>query len=72
VGANAGRVTAAAATKADTLVLEGAKLCDQIEATLLAMRDDVRQVSFPATDRHHLTAALEAEAASWRRSPTCS
>jgi hypothetical protein len=60
----------------DKQVSDGAKSCDQIAALLLQIRDMVAHVTFPPGDKKHLTASIEAEAASWTargrawRSPT--
>jgi hypothetical protein len=60
----------------DPGVLEAANDCDTIAATLMAIRHDVGQVSFPSSDKQHLMASLQAEATSWNvrgamwRSPT--
>ncbi len=49
----------------DPHVLEAARACDTVATTLRAIRHDVGQVSFPAADKQHLMAALDAEAKSW-------
>jgi hypothetical protein len=49
----------------DDLVLQGAHLCDQMAHALLAIRADVAKIDFPASDKHHMMAGIQAEAASW-------
>ncbi len=49
----------------DSLVIDGAQICDQIASAVLEMRQDIQNVSFPDSDKGHLSKALSAEAASW-------
>jgi hypothetical protein len=49
----------------DNLVIDAAGYCDQIAHTILAMRGDILQVSFPKADKQNLSKALSEEAASW-------
>lgn len=51
--------------KVDDLVLQGANLCDEMAQALLAVRAAVGKVDFPASDKHHMMAGIQAEAASW-------
>lgn len=46
----------------DPGVQEAANDCDKIAAALMAIRNDVSQVSFPHDDKQHLMASLSAEA----------
>jgi hypothetical protein len=47
-------------------VVEAAQRCRRIATTLLSIRKDLAHVSVPETDRKHLMAALQAQAASWQ------
>lgn len=49
----------------DPGVLEAADDCDKIAQTLMAIHDDVAGTDFPDDLRAHVTASLNAEAASW-------
>jgi hypothetical protein len=49
----------------DPHVLDAANACDTVATTLRAIRHEVGHVSFPAGDKQHLMASLDAEATSW-------
>jgi hypothetical protein len=50
----------------NTSVIEAASRCERVAAILLEMRNALSPVAFPAADKKHLQAGLEAEAAVWR------
>jgi hypothetical protein len=47
-------------------VVEAARRCRRIAATILAIHNDLAHVAFNASDKKHLLAAVQAQAASWQ------